>query len=385
MAFVFRTPNAYSVLMASRVLVVGTGAIGGTVAGGLAESGADVVGLSSNTTIAEAVAAEGYRRRFRDIDDVARAPIVTTPDELEGAFDWILLATPPDSAVEAAVASAPTLAEGGAFVVMQNGLCEDRVAKALAERGLPGADSVLGAIVGFGASMPEPGLFARTSEGGFTLGRMDGADDPRLERLAELLAPVGEAEQAANFAGARWSKLAINCAISTLGTLAGERLGRVLRLKLARRLALEIMTEAVAVASAESVALEKVSGTLDLDWIALTHDERRHRGSVGLVAKHTLLLAVGARYRRLRSSMLAALERGRTPPVDFINGEIVTRAEIHGFDTPVNRVATQFVHELAAGTRTPAMANIDDLARQTDRRHSTQPPARMPPPPAGRA
>ena len=369
-------------LMSSRVLVVGTGAIGGTVVGGLAESGAEVVGLSSNTTIAEAVAAEGYRLRFRDDDAVSRAPIVTSVHELEGAFDWILLATPPDAVVEAATTTAPALAEGGAFVVMQNGLCEDRVVKALAEQGLAGADEVLGAIVGFGASMPEPGLFERTSEGGFTLGRMDGADDPRLDRLAELLAPVGESERAANFAGARWSKLAINCAISTLGTLAGERLGRVLRVKLARRLALEIMTEAVAVAAAEEVALEKVSGTLDLDWIALTDDERRHRGSVGLVAKHTLLLAVGARYRNLRSSMLAALERGRTPPVDFINGEIVLRSDHHGFDTPVNRVATELVHELAAGTRNPTMANIDELARRTDRRYSTQPPARMPHPPA---
>ncbi len=134
------------------------------------------------------------------------------------------------------------------------------------------------------------------------------------------------------------------------------------------------MTEAVAVASLEGVALEKVSGTLDLDWIALSDEERRHRGSVGLVAKHTLLLAVGARYRRLRSSMLAALERGRTPPVDFINGEVVDRGERHGLDMPVNRVATQMVHELAAGTRKPSLDNIEHLARATDRRHSTQPP-----------
>lgn len=379
----FGPVNAYPVYMSSRVLVVGTGAIGGTVVGGLAKSGVDVVGLSSNTAIAEAVSAHGYRRRFQETEETTHAPIVTDPAPLEGAFDWIVLATPPDAVALAASSTAHALSEGGAFVVMQNGLCEDRVAKALAEKGL--ADSVLGAIVGFGASMPEPGLFERTSEGGFTLGRMDGSEDPRLAALAELLAPVGECEMAENFAGARWSKLAINCAISTLGTLAGERLGRVLRHKLARRLALEIMTEAVAIASAEGVALEKVSGTLDLDWIALTHDERRHRGSVGLVAKHTLLLAVGARYRKLRSSMLAALERGRTPPVDFINGEIVSRGEPYGIDTPVNQVATRMVHELASGARKPDMANIEELAQQTDRRHSTQPPSRKPRRPTGGA
>ena len=111
--------------------------------------------------------------------------------------------------------------------------------------------------------------------------------------------------------GARWSKLAINCAISSLGTVGGERLGVLMRHRFVRRLALEIMTETVLVARALGVRLEKVSGTLDLDWIALTDAERVSAGSPGLVAKHALLLAVGARFRRLRSSMLAAIERGR--------------------------------------------------------------------------
>ena len=39
-----------------------------------------------------------------------------------------------------------------------------------------------------------------------------------------------------------------------------------------------------------------------------------------------MLLAVGAKYRRLRSSMLVAIERGREPAVDFLNGEVVRRA-----------------------------------------------------------
>jgi len=350
---------------------VGTGAIGGTIAGGLLGAGREVVALSSNEGIAAAVRAHGFRRRFQDAHDTARGPIVTQPSELTGTFDWILLATPPDSVVEAAQGVAAHLAPGGAFVVMQNGLCEDRVAAAVDRD-----DAVLGAIVGFGASMPEPGLFERTSEGGFTLGRMDGGtEDPRLARLEALLAPVAPVEHATNFPGARWSKLAINCAISTLGTLAGARLGRVLRHQLARRLALEIMTEAVAVAHAEEVALEKVSGTLDLDWIALDPHERQ-RGSMTLVAKHTLLLAVGARYRNLRSSMLAALERGRTPPVDFINGEIATRGQALGIEVPVNTVASAMVHELARGESKPDFARIEELARRTERRHSSRPPLR---------
>src|SRR5690606_8911891 len=170
--------------------------------------------------------------------------------------------------------------------------------------------------------MPEPGLYDRTSAGGFALGRLDGTIDEPLRALGSILEILGPVELTENLLGARWSKLALNCAISSLGTIGGDRLGVLVRVRRYRRLALEIFTEVVAVARAEGIKLEKVAGTLDLDWLALTGAERRATGSAGLTAKHALLLAVGLRYRRLRSSMLAAIERGRPPAVDFLNGEV---------------------------------------------------------------
>ncbi len=165
-----------------------------------------------------------------------------------------------------------------------------------------------------------------------------------------------------NLAGKRWSKLAINCAISSLGTLGGDRLGALLQHRFVRRLALEIMTEVVHVARRENVALEKVSGTLDLDWIALTEDERLAAGSPALLAKHALLYAVGLRFRRMRSSMLAAIERGRPPAVDYLNGEIVARGKRLAVDTPVNARVREWVWDVAAGRRTPGMPLLRELS-----------------------
>src|SRR6476661_4637109 len=102
-----------------------------------------------------------------------------------------------------------------------------------------------------------------------------GAEDEELLRAFEAVGPV---ELTDNLRGKRWSKLAINCAISSLGTIGGDRLGALLQHRFVRRLALEIMTEVVQVARRESVRLEKVSGTFDLDWLALTEDERRVSG-----------------------------------------------------------------------------------------------------------
>jgi 2-dehydropantoate 2-reductase len=168
-----------------------------------------------------------------------------------------------------------------------------------------------------------------------------------------------------NLLGARWSKLAINCAISTLGTIGGARLGQLIRHRFVRRLALELMSECVYVARREGVRLEKVAGTVDLDWLALTAADRTTTGSLLLGAKHAVLLGAGVRYRRLRSSMLAAIERGRPPAVDFLNGEVVERAEHYDIAAPISRAARDRVWQIAGGQCAPSLRTLETLYRET--------------------
>ena len=206
----------------------------------------------------------------------------------EGKYDLCVLATQPPQVEDAARTALPHLAPDANVVVLQNGLCEERIAA------IVGPERVIGAIVAWGASMPEPGKYERTAAGGFQVGRLAPIEsDTDLDRVAELLEAIGPVTVTKNLRGARWSKLALNCAVSSLGTIAGETLGPLVRVRRYRRLALELMTEAVAVAKAENVELEKVSGTLDLAWIALTDADRKAQISAALTAKHALLLAVG--------------------------------------------------------------------------------------------
>ncbi len=310
----------------------------------LIEQGHDVSVLTSNSAIAKAILENGIQLRGEDGPEAARPSAVF--QELassSGEFDFVLLSTQPPQVEEAARSVSAALGSRGRVVCFQNGLCEERVAA------IVGRERVIGAVVAWGASMVEPGLYDRTSSGGFSVGTLDGSVDPELERFTLMLEAIGPAAITRNLLGARWSKLAINCAISTLGTIGGDRLGPLIRNRFVRRLGLEIMTETVHVAAAEKVSLEKVSGTIDLDWIALTEAEMVAAGSPGLVAKHGLLLAVGARYRRLRSSMLSAIERGRTPAVDFLNGEIVDRGVRHSIPTPINAAARELVWAIARG------------------------------------
>ena len=329
---------------------MGAGGIGGIVAATLTEVGSAVTAVSTNAAIRAAVDKAG----FRVVDDGEERTIRGAVSEVpEGRYDLAILATQPPNVEDAARTALPHLADDALVLVLQNGLCEERVAAIVGEH------RVLGGIVAWGASMPEPGRYEKTASGGFTIGRLDGVKDEHLRRVCELLEAIGPVTPTENLRGARWSKLALNCAVSSLGTIAGEKLGPLVRQRRYRRFALELMTEAVMVARAEGVDLEKVAGTLDLNWIALSEADRAARASASLTAKHALLLAVGLRYRRMRSSMLAAIERGRTPAIDFLNGEVVTRGKQHNVPTPVNERIVETVWEIAKGTTTSSRETLD--------------------------
>jgi len=117
----------------------------------------------------------------------------------------------------------------------------------------------------------------------------------------------------------------------------------------------------VAVAQRAGVQLEKVSGTLDLAWISLTPADVSGPGSPSLLAKHALLLAVGAKYRRLRSSMLIAIERGREPAVDFLNGEVVRRGRELDVPVPINRRVQETIGAIWRRERRPSLPLLREL------------------------
>jgi 2-dehydropantoate 2-reductase len=340
-----------------RILVMGAGSIGGIVSATLTEIGMAVTAVSTNAAIRAAVDKAGFTVIDEGEERTVRGAVSPVP---EGKYDLCILATQPPNVEDAARTALPHLTDDAQVVVLQNGLCEDRIAA------IVGDNRVIGAIVAWGASMPQPGRYERTAAGGFSVGRLSGELDPDVQRVAELLEGIGPVTQTKNLRGARWSKLALNCAVSALGTIAGERLGPLVRVRRYRRLALEIMTEVVEVARAEGVELEKVAGTLDLAWVSLSPADKVARGSASLTAKHMLLLAVGLRYRRMRSSMLAAIERKRTPAIDFLNGEVVARAKRHQMTTPVNERIVDTVWKIARGEVASSRDTLDRVCDAGD-------------------
>ncbi|MEE2900753.1 MAG: 2-dehydropantoate 2-reductase [Myxococcota bacterium] len=342
-----------------KILVIGLGGIGGTVSSYLLQSGYNVTGVTTNAQVLAALNDNGFQIESHTGKSWGvRGPVFESIPSHE-RFDFILLATQPTQAEKAATSAFPYLSEHGALVCFQNGLLEEKLASQF------GDQRVVGAVVAWGASSPKPGQYLRTSAGGFTLGRYSGPADDQVRRLSKVLEVIGEVTVTDNLAGSRWSKLAINCAVSSLGAISGQPLGKLLKNRKARRLALEIMTEVVLVARNEQVQLKKISGTIDLEWIALEKRREQYNIQASIVLKHLVMLAVGFRFRKLRSSMLYALEKGRKPPVDFLNGEVVSRGKAAGVNVSVNEAVQSFVHSIAKKEKCSSMATLFELFAAT--------------------
>lgn len=340
-----------------RVLVVGCGGIGGVLSTLLLRAGIHVTIASTNDAIRAAWETQGSRLDGKP--GAAPLPpgrVIRTAADLTVPQDVVFVAVQPPQVDEVGQGLLEHLAAEGRVVCLSNGLCEDRLARYV------GAERVIGAVVAWGARMLGPGEYVRTSAGGFRVGTMNGAHDVRLDEVVTLLDRVGPATITGNLRGARYTKLAINCAVSTLGTIGGTTVGQLLVLREVRSLALDILAEAVLVARAEGVALEPVAG-FDLGWLV---PQGTVNSSWRAAARHALLMALGARYRNLRSSMLAAIERGRDPAVNYLNGEIVERGRKYGVPTPVNAAALDMVWEIASGRRSSGRAALKRVREIAD-------------------
>src|SRR5262245_17891493 len=111
-----------------RILLMGCGGIGGIMAASLFENGHDVVAVTHNDAITEAINSRGFEVRTDDGNGVVRGRAYTAiPSDAE-PFDFVLLATQPPQTVDATTAALPFLRPDGAVVCFQNGLCEQHVA-----------------------------------------------------------------------------------------------------------------------------------------------------------------------------------------------------------------------------------------------------------------
>jgi len=293
-----------------RIVVVGAGAIGRVTAGLLARAGYDLHIVCKHPELAERIADRGLHVYGVRGEFYAPLPARAEIQELEGKYDLALIATKAPDMSDAARRILPLLKDDSAVVSMQNGICEDELA------GIVGKERTIGCVVGWGATMHAPAELEMTSTGEFVIGTLDNRPNTKIPLLREMLSPMVPVVVSRNIYGHLFSKLIINSCITSLGAICGLTLGPILAIKRIRSLFIEIIREAVKVADAMQLRIEPYANRLDY------YSFVRGEGFLADVRRHTFIRLMGVKYRRLKSSSLQSLERGRRTEVDYFNGYI---------------------------------------------------------------
>jgi 2-dehydropantoate 2-reductase len=305
--------------------VVGAGAVGCYFGGMLARAGVPVT-LIGRPAHVEAIQRDGL---LLDGLHVHERIAVNASTELAAAYDahLVLFCVKTTDTEATARALASHLNRASVVVSMQNGV--DNVERIRSASGI----HAVAAVVYVAAAMTAPGQVKHSGRGDLILGRTPSS--PAEVNLDAVAALFERAEVpcriAAEIRKELWSKMLMNCAYNAVSALSRERYGRIAADAGARELIREIITEAVAVARSEGVAL---------DARAMTE------------AAYTLGQAMSGAL----SSTAQDIERGKLTEIDSLNGYVVRHAAQSGIPAPVNRTLYTLIKLLEAQTASSGRA-----------------------------
>ena len=323
------------------ILVVGGGAIGGITAAKLAAGDAGrVVVLDTNEEHVARLRDPGLTIEEEGGESTVPLEAVTSADELDGEFDFALIAVK-SPFHRAALEPLAATGKVESFVSLGNGLIQDRMAE------IVGEDRLLSCIVEWGGNNLGPGRVVRDTTAPMVVGELDGSERDRTRLLARCLEAGFEVRLTRNLRGQIWSKLLVNSTFTGLSAVSGLRYGGVAEHPDGREAAYAIWTEGVTVGEAEGLTLETVYHDVEPRLLVERDDAALDR-----------LMAIAG---NTKPSMLQDLEQGRATEVDVVNGGVAERGRAHSIPTPFNDRVVELVHLMEQGDRSPAPEELTEL------------------------
>ncbi len=333
-----------------RILIVGIGALGGTIAARGIHAGMSLSLATSTRESAETILASGLRVTGIGGDIVVRPTEVARLDDYAAGekFDLILLATKAHQALQIAPQLGALLQPGGSLLPIQNGGISQILAQQL------GSDIVLGGLSNLGATMVAPGVYRQSNNGHVLMGEITGGMSERAGRVSlELQRAIGT-QLTTNMNGAIWSKLLLNCSVTTLGAVAGQTMRQYHATAIGREVFRRTYDETLSVALATGATPERMLvDPLPPDWDGRSKPGERYDGWIEQILTF---------YGDLKPSMLQDLERGRQTEVAFINGYVAELGAKAGIPAPLNAATTVIVKRIEKGELRPDPANLDVIA-----------------------
>ncbi len=329
-----------------RYVVVGAGAVGGTVGARLALAGRDVVLVARGAHLA-AIRARGLRLESPTGAEVVRVPTVASPAEVDWKpGDVALLAVKGQDTLEAVRALAAAAPPEAPLLCLQNGVENERVA-------LRWFTHVHGVCVALPSEHLEPGVVAASSSpipGILDIGRWPAGSDEVDVAIAADLATAGFAARAVDDV-ARWkyAKLLRNLRNAVDGLCGPDAADG--------RLAGMVADEGEAVLRAAGIDA------------ATREEDAARRGDL-------LRVQPVAGRPRGGSSTWQSLARGAgSVEAAQLNGEIALLGRLHRVPTPANALLQRAVERAAAAGDRPGSVGEAELLAQLG---AATPPGRRP-------
>jgi 2-dehydropantoate 2-reductase len=333
-----------------RTLVVGIGALGGIIAARLQAAGAPVWLATRNRDSAAVLQAAGL-----EVTGVG-GNVAVRPDQVAGLddylpgepFELVVLATKARDAVELAPKLARLIRPGGTLLPIQNGGVAAQISDSL------GGSLVLGGLSNLGATMAAPGRFEQRNAGHLLIGELAGGASARAHAVRDWLARAVEVRVTANVSGTVWSKLLLNCSVTTLGAIAGGTMRDYLGTPEGREVFQRAYDEALVVALAHGERPERmIVEPIPPGWSGSSRPGPAHEAWLGEILQA---------YGDLKPSMLQDFERGRVTEIDYLNGYVVDVGRRCAVATPVNAAIVETVRAITRGEGVPDCSLLRRLA-----------------------
>ena len=334
-----------------KVLLIGAGAIGGTVAVSCKKAGYDVRLLCHRAQTKETIEKEGFSVHGAKGELHADFTCYDSYEALgDEKFDFVIIATKYQAMFDAAKNVLPYLTEKGLVVGMQNGMLTERLAE------IVGRDRAVGVMLGFGATRNGVNNVTMTSMGEIVIGLLDGNTTPALESLRTMLNSLLPTTISSEIQSVQYSKLVINSCINACAAITGCVLGDMANDVRIKKVFLEIAREGLRVAKGMGISVPTYGKVLNYKLFMLADNPAFNAAARGIVT-----VVMKSKYARVKPSTLQSLEKGEKTEIDAFNGYFVEKGKEYGVPTPVNEKLVRMIHEIEDGTRKISKENLNEF------------------------
>jgi 2-dehydropantoate 2-reductase len=209
-----------------------------------------------------------------------------------------------------------------------------------------------------------PGLVRRSNPPGgdaytsFRVGEVHGRRTERAQAVANLLASVDSAKVTSNLWGERWSKLVANTMTSPVSAVSGLEFKAMYENRAARRLVIGLAAEAIRVGRSLGFELEPVFG-IDPDvYMRADQGEKVALGALEAAMRAWQATSLDGGV----SGIAQDLAKGRRTELDYLSGEVLTRAAQARIPTPMHVAVIDMIRRIERGALAPEIGNLEDQA-----------------------